>query len=184
MAVVDEAAKAYHAERLALRVLKYAARAHAQYFLRVFAPEIAEEASRIVDDAVMSAEVALLGWTEEEAAQARGQAFLSIDHGGHDMQPRSDDRNLLHLAAWLESMEDDEAPDGPPHAMDGGTRTFAFCNVTRDAVLGHPSLAPRLESTCTLARVSRTQRCRTRWRNSSMKAWTVTEAQRQFRRDR
>ena len=145
LSVVDQAAKAYHAERLAFRVLKYTARARAQYFLRVFAPEITEEASRIVDDAVMNAELALLGWTDEEAAQAHGQACLSFEHGGHDMQPRSGDRYLLHLAAWLESMEDDEAPGGSPHAMDGSTRTFTLCKITRDAVLAHPLLAPRLE---------------------------------------
>ena len=128
-------------ERLAFRVLKQTARARAQYFLRVFAPEITEEASRIVDDAVASAEVALLGWTEQEAAQARGQACLSFEHGGHDMQPRSDDRYLLHLAAWLESIEDDEAPAvGAPD----GARTFVLGKITRSAVLDHPLLAPRL----------------------------------------
>ena len=126
-------------ERLAFRVLKQTARARAQYFLRVFAPEITEEASRIVDDAVASAEVALLGWTEQEAAQARGQACLSFEHGGHDMQPRSDDRYLLHLAAWLESIEDDEAP-----AVGAPERTFVLSKITRGAVLEHPLLAPRL----------------------------------------
>ena len=85
LSVVHQAAKAYHVERLAFRVMKMTARARAQYFLRVFGPEITEEASRIVDDAVMSAEVALLGWTEQEVAQARGQACLSFEHGGHDM---------------------------------------------------------------------------------------------------
>ena len=67
------------------------------------------EASRIVDEAVKSAEVALLGWTEEEVEKAQGQACLAFDFGGHDMQPRTDDRYLLHLAAWLESMEDDDS---------------------------------------------------------------------------
>ena len=83
---------------------KMTARARAQYFLRVFAPEITEEACRIVDDAVMDAEVALLRWTEQEVAQALGQACLSFQHGGHDMQPRCGDRHLLHFAAWLDSM--------------------------------------------------------------------------------
>ena len=36
---------------------------------------------------------------------------MGFEHGGHDMQPRSDDRFLLHLAAWLESIEDDDTPD-------------------------------------------------------------------------
>ena len=138
MSVVKQAAKAYHVERLAFRVLKYTARARAQYFLRVFAPEITEEASRIVDEAVRSAEVELLGWTAEEVEKAQGQACLAFEFGGHDMQPRTDDRYLLHLAAWLESMEDEDSAAAP-------VEMAPIAKITRRAVLEHPRLAPRLE---------------------------------------
>ena len=89
LSVVKQEAKAYHVERLAFRDLKYTARARAQYFLvRVFAPEITEEASRVVHEAVKNAEVALLGRTEE-VEKAQGQACLAFDFGGQDMQPRT-----------------------------------------------------------------------------------------------
>ena len=65
-----------------------------------------------MDEAVRSAEVELLGWTAEEVEKAQGQACLAFEFGGHDMQPRTDDRHLLRLAAWLESMEDDSAAAG------------------------------------------------------------------------
>ena len=67
--------------------------------MKVFAPESTEEASQIVDEAVKIAEIELLDWTNEEAAKAWGQACLGFDHSGHDMQPRSEDRYLLFLAA-------------------------------------------------------------------------------------
>ena len=105
VSVVAAAAKAYHAERHVFRVLKYTARSRAQYFLKVFSPETTEHASRIVDDEVKKAELALLGWSAEEARKACGQANLGFEHGGHDMQPRTDDRYMLHLAAWLDSMD-------------------------------------------------------------------------------
>ena len=92
---------------------------------------------RIVDDAVRSAEIALLGWTAQEAEQADGQARLSFEHGGHDMEPRSEDRYLLHLAAWLDSME--EAP------AEGDECNHGLSKITRRTVLEHPLLGPRLE---------------------------------------
>ena len=67
--VVDKAARAYHAERLAFRILKQTARPRAQSFLRAYAPEITEDAGRIVDEAVQAAEIKLLGWSEDEAKQ-------------------------------------------------------------------------------------------------------------------
>ena len=54
--VVDKAARAYHAERLASRILKQTVRPRVQSFLRAYAPEITKEAGRIVDEAVISAE--------------------------------------------------------------------------------------------------------------------------------
>ena len=60
-AVPDVAAYAYHAERLAFRVPKETARSRAQGFLRVFSPEIIEEAAKIVDQACEEAETSLLG---------------------------------------------------------------------------------------------------------------------------
>ena len=57
------------------------------------------------------AEIELLGWTSEEEEKAWAQACLGFDHGGHDMQPRSEDRYLFHLAAWLEAMDEDELSD-------------------------------------------------------------------------
>ena len=96
ISVPAAAAKAYHAERLAFRVLKQSGRPRAQFFLRVFSPELTEEASRIVDDEMKNAEIALLGWSADEADRAIGQAHLSFQYGGHDMQPRTDDRHLLH----------------------------------------------------------------------------------------
>ena len=60
--------------------------------------------------------------------------------GGHDMQPRSSDRHLIYLAAWLESIDDDEdatsACDNPLLHIE---------RITRKSVLGHPLLAPRLD---------------------------------------
>ena len=128
LSVVKQAAKAYHVERLAFRVLKYTARARARYFLRVFAPEITEEASRIVDEAVRSAEVALLGWTAEEVEKAQGQALLAFYFGGHDMQPRTGDRHLLHLAASLESMEGDDSLLGNDIPWQGQLLTSSCTN--------------------------------------------------------
>ena len=74
VSVVDVAAKAYHAERLASRVLKETARSRAQYVLRVFPPEITEEPNRIPDAAVMDAERALPGWTKDEMKKALPEA--------------------------------------------------------------------------------------------------------------
>ena len=94
-----------------------------------------------------TAEMELLGWTSEEADQAWGQACLSFDHGGHDMQPRSSDRYLLHLAAWLESIDDDEyatsACDNPLLHIE---------RITRNSVLERPLLAPRLDDIYEMAR--------------------------------
>ena len=141
--VVDNAARAYHAERLAFRVLKQTARPRAQSFLRAYAPEITEEAGCIVDEAVKKAEVKLLGWSDEEANQALAQASLGFEHGGHDMQEKTSDRYLLHLAAWLDAMEElnfdcsaeeSKAQHHPPKIE----------RITRETVLGHPLLAPRL----------------------------------------
>ena len=91
-----------------------------------------------MDEAVKSAEVTLLGWTEEEVEKAQGQACLAFEFGGHDMQPRIDDRYLLHLAAWLESMEDEDSAAAP-------VEMAPIAKITRRAVLEHPRLAPRLE---------------------------------------
>ena len=88
--------------------------------MRVFAPELTEEAAAIVDEAVKDAEIALLGWSDEEVDKAWGQACLSFQHGGHDMQPRAPDRYLYHLAAWLDSIEDDDGK-GPAICQDLGT---------------------------------------------------------------
>ena len=141
--MVDNAARAYHAERLAFRVLKQTARPRAQSFLRAYAPEITEEAGCIVDEAVKKAEVKLLGWSDEEANQALAQASLGFEHGGHDMQEKTSDRYLLHLAAWLDAMEElnfdcsaeeSKAQHHPPKIE----------RITRETVLGHPLLAPRL----------------------------------------
>ena len=74
--------------------------------MRAYAPEITEEAGCIVDEAVKKAEVKLLGWSDEEANQALAQASLGFEHGGHDMQEKTSDRYLLHLAAWLDAMEE------------------------------------------------------------------------------
>ena len=148
VSVPQQAAKAYRAGRHAFRVLKHPARQRAQYFLKVFAPELTEEAAKIVDDAVKTAELELLGWTSEEADQAWGQACLSFDHGGHDMQPRSSDRYLLYLAAWLESIDDDEdatsACDNPLLHIE---------RITRKLVLEHPLLAPLLDEIYEKARL-------------------------------
>ena len=73
VSVPQQAAKAYRAERHAFRVLRHTARQRAQYFLKAFAPELTEEAAKIVDDAVKTAELELLGWTSEEAEQVWGK---------------------------------------------------------------------------------------------------------------
>ena len=93
-----------------------------------------------MDEEVKAAELELLGWNSEGADQAWGQACLSFDHGGHDMQPRSGDRYLLYLAAWLELMDDDEGEastsEGQQHLIE---------RKTRKSILEHPLLAPRLD---------------------------------------
>ena len=81
VSVPQQAAKAYHAERHAFRVLKHTARQRAQYFLKVSAPELTQEPAKTVDDAVKTAELELLGWTSEEADQVWGQACPRFDHG-------------------------------------------------------------------------------------------------------
>ena len=160
-AVPDVAAKAYHAERLAFRVLKETARSRAQGFLRVFSPEITEEAAKIVDEACEEAEASLLGWSADEIRQARQQACLHFDDGGHDMQPRSDDRFILYLAAWLEAIEEEDddrtdtgqdihLPVGVPRRASHKERKLS--RITRRAVLEHPLLAPRLEQLYSKAR--------------------------------
>ena len=115
----------------------------------------------IVEDAVKTAELELLGWTSEEADQAWGQACLSFDHGGHDMQPRSSDRHLIYLAAWLESIDDDEdatsACDNPLLHIE---------RIPRKSVLEHPYLAPRLDEIYEKARLQ-IQRCRARLKRLS-----------------
>ena len=90
VSVANVAAKAYHAERLAFRVLKDTARSRAQFFWRVFSPKITEEPSRIVDEAVKKAELALLGWTKEEADIAEGQASFSFETGSRFRQELRD----------------------------------------------------------------------------------------------
>ena len=37
-----------------------------------------------------------------------GHVCLGFDHSGHDMQPRTEDRHLLYLAAWIEAKDEDE----------------------------------------------------------------------------
>ena len=81
VSVPQQAAKAYHAERHAFRVLKHTARQRAQYFLKVSAPELTQEPAKTVDDAVKTAELELLCWTSEEADQVWGQACPRFDHG-------------------------------------------------------------------------------------------------------
>ena len=56
------------------------------------------------------------------------------------MQPRSGDRYLLYLAAWLESMDDDE---GDTSTSDG--QLLHIERITRKSVLEHPLLATRLD---------------------------------------
>ena len=56
------------------------------------------------------------------------------------MQPRSGDRYLLYLAAWLESMDDD---DEDTSTSDG--QLLHIERITRKSVLEHPLLAPRLD---------------------------------------
>ena len=64
------------------------------------------------------------------------------------MQPRSSDRYLLYLVAWLESIDDDEdatsACDNPLLHIE---------RITRKSVLEHPLLAPRLDDIYEMARL-------------------------------
>ena len=107
----------------------------------------------------------------EEVEKAWGQACLSFQHGGHDMQPRAPDRYLYHLAAWLDSVEDDDDGKGSAPCQDSGTECGGAAAVgsapassfaegaaavgsaqaslkverlTRSSILEHPLLAPRL----------------------------------------
>ena len=94
-----------------------------------------EEASRIIDDAVRAGEIKILAWSELETEEALAQACLGFDYGGHDMQPRTDDRSLLHLAAWLDSIEhfedDSGLTDSTEHvnAAEVSTSSAARCQV-------------------------------------------------------
>ena len=67
-----------------------------------------------------------------------GQANFSYEHGGHDMQPLTNDRYMLHLAAWLDSMDMDRGDTG----FDSQAK---LCSITPETVTEHPLLAPRLE---------------------------------------
>ena len=83
------------------------------------------------------------------------------------MQPRSDDRFILYLAAWLEAMEeeDDQAEVGrgvlmpagvpsraEPRESPAGQKERKLSRITPRAVLDHPLLAPRLERLYSKAR--------------------------------
>ena len=75
------------------------------------------------------------------------------------MQPRSDDRFILYLVAWLEAMEeeDDDHTDAEqdahlPVGVPRRTKERKLSRITRRAVLEHPLLAPRLEQLYSKAR--------------------------------
>ena len=75
------------------------------------------------------------------------------------MQPRSDDRFILYLVAWLEAMEeeDDDHTDAGqdihlPVGVPRRTKEQKLSRITRRAVLEHPLLAPRLEQLYSKAR--------------------------------
>ena len=104
------------------------------------------------------AEVALLGWSVDEAEKADEQAKLSFQHGGHDLQPRTDDRYLLHLAAWLDSIEEDDvADDSLSGSVAVSDTPTPLENITRKTVLEHPILAPRLDALYEKARGQKEQ---------------------------
>ena len=84
------------------------------------------------------------------------------------MQPRSDDRFILYLAAWLEAIEEEEGDDadeeggvhipvGVPsraerHESPARQKERKVCRITRRPVFEHPLLAPRFEQLYSKAR--------------------------------
>ena len=92
-------------------------------------------------------DVTLFGWSAEEADKVSGQANLSFEHGGHDMQPRTNDRDMLHLAAWLDPMDQRKGDAG----LDSQPK---LCGITPETVLEHSLLAPRLEKLYEKSRAS------------------------------
>ena len=60
------------------------------------------------------------------------------------MQPRADDRILLHLAAWLDSMDDEQVVDN----------SSSLQGINRNTVWEHPLLAPHLDELYEKSRVA------------------------------
>ena len=61
------------------------------------------------------------------------------------MQPRSEDRYLFYLAAWLEAMDEDgDEVRVEPTSDQVRVVPFHIERITRKSILEHPLLAPRL----------------------------------------
>ena len=152
--------------------------------------------AKIVDHACEEAEASLLGWSPDEVQQARQQACLHFDDGGHDMQLRSDDRFILYLAAWREAIEEEDDDDADVgvhipvrvpsraerHESPAGQKERKVCRITRRAVLEHPLLAPRLEQLYSKARELNTSLPNS-LKSSSTKQQVVSEARASSLRD-
>ena len=75
------------------------------FLARAFPPELAQPAVEQIDGTYRQAMQEILGWSDEEAAQAKSQSELSFEAGGHDMGPIALHAPLAHLASWLDATE-------------------------------------------------------------------------------
>ena len=97
--VISLAAKALHAERISLKVFQSTMKERVTYFLRVFSPTVSRKVAERLDSIFKKTTAKILGWSEQEAAEAQLQAELHPEDGGHGACATAELAPLLHLAA-------------------------------------------------------------------------------------
>ena len=67
----------------------------------------------------------ILGWSEQEAAEAQLQAELHPEDGGHGACSTAELAPLLHLASWLSCSHEHASDSAEPFAVIPASRFFA-----------------------------------------------------------
>ena len=99
--VISLAAKALHAERISFKMFQSTMKERVTYFLRVFPPTVSRKVAERLDSIFKKTTAKILGWSEQEAAEAQLQAELHPEDGGHGACATAELAPLLHLASWL-----------------------------------------------------------------------------------
>ena len=86
--VISLAAKALHAERISLKVFQSTMKERVTYFLRVFPPTVSRKVAERLDSIFKKTTAKILGWSEQEAAEAQLQAELHPEDGGTELAQR------------------------------------------------------------------------------------------------